>query len=174
MINRHPNFLDDHVLQGLRKKFHDSKGKAVFEVNNMGRWGAGLEYGSYAPVLILEIPEYRQYLIDKYCTMFPIFQEYTNLTCFVHVWLPGTQINWHHDQSETFPRLSSTIYLNESWNWNWGGLFLYDHPQLGRGWEFPHPNYMIWFEPPLWHSTSMVTMAAEQPRLSLQCFFNKG
>lgn len=172
-INRHPDFLDTDVVDALRKKFESAKGTPAFEVNNMGRWGAGLEYGSYAPVLILPIPEYRQYLIDKYCQNYPIFQGYQNLTCFMHIWLPGSQINWHHDQSDTNPRLSSTIYINDSWNWNWGGLFLYDDQTAGQGWVFPHPNLMIWFTPPLWHSTSMVTMAAEKPRLSIQCFFNQ-
>ncbi len=172
-LNRHPNFLEPDVLDGLRQKYNQAKGKDVFEVNHMGRWGAGLEAGSYSPVLILQIPEYRQYLIDKYSSTYPVFRDYPNLTCFMHVWLPGSQINWHHDKSDTTPRLSSTIYINEAWNWNWGGLFVYDDTVEGQGWIFPHSNLMVWFEPPLWHSTSMVTLSAEYPRLSIQCFFNK-
>ena len=172
-LNRHPDFLEPEVLNGLRQKFQNARGTPSFEVNNMGRWGAGLETGSYAPVLILQLPEYRQYFLDKYCAMNPVFEEYQNLTVYMHIWLPGSQINWHHDQSDTTPRLSSTIYINEAWNWNWGGLFVYDDPIEGKGWEFPHSNYMIWFQPPLWHATTMVSMAAEYPRLSVQCFFNK-
>lgn len=174
MINRRQNFLDETTLTALRNKFEASKGKAVFEVNNMGRWGAGLEAGSYAPVLILPIPEFRDHLINKYQNeVDPMFKEYPNLTCFMHIWLPGSQITFHHDASEDNPRLSSTIYINEAWNWNWGGLFIYDHPQLGQGWVYPHPNSMIWFKPPIYHATTMVSGHAEHPRLSIQCFFNK-
>lgn len=172
-INRLANFLEPDVLQSLRQKYEKSKGTPSFEVNNMGRWGAGLESGSYAPVLILPLEEYKQYFIEKYCSMNPVFKDYPNLTCFMHIWLPGSQINWHHDESTNNPRLSSTIYINENWNWNWGGMFLYDHPEFGQGWVFPHPNTAIWFVPPLWHSTTMVTLAADFPRLSIQLFFNK-
>jgi Rps23 Pro-64 3,4-dihydroxylase Tpa1-like proline 4-hydroxylase len=173
MIHRHSNFLEPDVLDALRKKFENSRGQAAFEINHMGRWGKGLEAGSYAPVLILPIPEFRDHLIEKYQALDAKFKEYPNLNCFMHIWLPGSQITFHHDASNDNPRLSSTIYLNETWNWNWGGLFLYDHPELGQGWIYPHSNSMIWFEPPIYHATSMVSSNAEHPRLSIQLFFNK-
>jgi hypothetical protein len=95
----------------------------------MGRWGAGLGTGSYAPVLVLKLDEYREYFLAKYKALDPIFEDYNNLIVYMHIWLPGSQINWHHDGPTTennFERLSSTIYLTENWNWNWGGLFVYD------------------------------------------------
>lgn len=173
MINKVANFLEPDVLEALRMKYKNSQGQATFEVNNMGRWGKGLETGSYAPVLILPLPEYRDYFIQKYKTVDPVFNDYQNLTCFMHIWLPGSQIQWHHDASDDNPRLSSTIYINEAWNWNWGGFFIYDHETLGQGWVYPHPNSMVWFKPPVWHATTMVNNNAETPRLSIQLFFNK-
>ena len=174
MINKVANFLDEGTLTALRKKFENARGQAVFEVNNMGRWGKGLDAGSYSPALILPIPEFRDYFIEKYQNdVDPIFKEYTNLNCFMHVWLPGSQIQFHHDASEENPRLSSTIYINESWNWNWGGLFVYDDTDDGQRWIYPHPNSMVWFKPPIFHATTMVNNNAEFPRLSIQLFFNK-
>jgi hypothetical protein len=173
MINIVPNFLEQNIIDEINEKFHSSKGKNVFEINNMGRWGSGLEAGSYAPVFILNIDEYKDYFIQKYKSVDPVFQDFNRLTCFLHIWPPGSQINFHHDAAENDPRLSSTIYINPSWNWNWGGLFLYDDPDTGQGWVFPHYNKMVWFVPPIFHSTSMVNLAAEYPRLSIQCFFSK-
>jgi hypothetical protein len=171
MLNQVPNFLEPDILQALRQKFQDARGQAVFEINNMGRWGAGLETGSLAPVLVLKLDEYRDYFIAKYKTVDPMFADFNNLICYMHIWLPGTQINFHHDASDATPRLSSTIYINEDWNWNWGGLFLYDDPDLGQRWIYPHANHMIWFRPPVWHATTMITQSAEHPRLSIQLFF---
>jgi hypothetical protein len=172
MLHHVPNFLDESVLKDITQRFESARGSASFEVNNMGRWGAGLESGSYAPVLIMPLEDYKDYFIQKYQTVDPAFQNFKNLTCFLHIWLPGSQINWHHDSPAEEPRLSSTIYINPTWNWNWGGLFLYDDVDLGLGWVFPHYNKMIWFKPPVWHSTSMVTNLAEFPRLSIQLFFS--
>lgn len=175
MIHTVHNFLEPEILAAILKKFDDSKGTAAFEVNDMGRWGKGLEAGSYAPVFILPLEEYKEYFLKKYKSVNPIFESYNNLTCFMHIWPRGSQINFHHDQvgDAKDGRLSSTIYLNENWNWNWGGLFLYDDPHLGQGWVFPHSNKMIWFVPPIYHATSMVSLAAEYPRLSIQLFFGK-
>ena len=176
MLNQISNFLEPEVLEALRQKFRDSHGQNVFEVNNMGRWGAGLETGSYAPVLVLRLDEYQEYFKAKYYAVNSEFGEYPNLIVYMHIWLPGSQINWHHDAPdiENAPdRLSSTIYINEEWNWNWGGLFVYDDPDLGQGWIYPHANHMVWFRPPIWHSTTMITNSAEFPRLSIQLFFTK-
>lgn len=175
MINRVSNFLDEPTLLALRQKYENARGTPSFEVNNMGRWGAGLESGSYAPVLILPLEDYKEYFLEKYKSVHPDFADHKNLTVFMHIWLPGSQINFHHDDSSDHgnPRLSSTIYINERWNWNWGGLFLYDDPDTGQGWVYPHSNSMVWFRPPIYHATSMITMDAEFPRLSIQLFFNK-
>lgn len=174
-MNRVSNFLDEPTLLALRQKYESARGTPSFEVNNMGRWGAGLESGSYAPVLILPLEEYKEYFLEKYKSVHPDFADHKNLTVFMHIWLPGSQINFHHDDSSDHgnPRLSSTIYINERWNWNWGGLFLYDDPDTGQGWVYPHSNSMVWFRPPIYHATSMITMDAEFPRLSIQLFFNK-
>ena len=175
MINLVPNFLEQDVIDRITKKFEDSKGKAAFEINDMGRWGKGLEAGSYAPVFILPLDEYKDYFLNKYKSVNPIFEQFDKLTCFLHIWPKGSQINWHHDLDEDQPgqRLSSTIYINPTWNWNWGGLFVYDDKEEGQKWIFPHTNLMTWFVPPIWHSTTMVTLLAEQPRLSIQLFFTR-
>jgi len=175
MINAVRDWLEPEVLAQIRQKFEDSKLGPNFEINNMGRWGQGLDAGSYAPVFILPLDEYQEYFLKKYKALDPVFEEFDKVTVFMHIWPPGSQIGWHHDLAAEGqpPRVGSTIYINDAWNWNWGGLFLYDDPDIGQGWVFPDPNKMIWFVPPVWHSTSMVGLNAPYPRLSVQLFFEK-
>lgn len=175
MLYQVSNFLEQHIIDEITAKYENSRGQPVFEVNNMGRWGDTLSHGSFAPVLVLRLDEYREYFLEKYKTVDPAFAEYTELVCFLHAWLPGSQINFHHDGGidDGVDRLSSTIYITPTWNWSWGGLFIYDDADLGQRWIYPHYNHMVWFRPPVWHSTSMITLAAEHPRLSIQLFFTK-
>jgi hypothetical protein len=172
MINIVNNWIDEDILTSIKQKYENARSTPSFEINNMGRWGKGLEAGSYAPVFILPLDEYAPYFIEKYQALDPIFKNFNTLTVFLHIWPPGSQITWHHDAIETAPRLSSTIYINEFWNWNWGGLFLHDDPDNRQSWIFPEHNKMIWFVPPIWHATSMIGLNAEYPRLSIQLFFN--
>jgi hypothetical protein len=172
MIHTVYNWIDNDVLSAIKKKFQDAHGKPSFEINNMGRWGQGLDAGSYAPVFVLPLEEYRDYFTIKYKNLDPVFQEFELNTVYLHIWPRGSQINWHHD-GDPGQRIGSTIYINETWHWNWGGLFLYDDPDLRQGWIFPEHNKMIWFESPVWHATSMLALNAEFPRLSIQLFFTK-
>jgi hypothetical protein len=173
MLYQVPNFLEPEVLESISQKYEKARGTPSFEVNNMGRWGAGLESGSYAPVFILPLDEFKEYFIQKYKSVDPAFKDYNQLTVFLHIWPPGSQINFHHDAPAEAERISSTIYITPTWNWNWGGFFIYDDAELGQGWVYPHYNQMVWFRPPVWHSTSMITPLAEHPRLSIQLFFMK-
>jgi len=172
MINTVRDWIDQDVLDSIKKKYHDSRGTPSFEINNMGRWGQGLDAGSYAPVFILPLEEHQSYFNAKYKALDSAFSDFELVTVYLHIWPPGSQINWHHD-GDAGQRIGSTVYINETWNWNWGGLFLYDDPSLGQGWIFPEHNKMIWFESPVWHATSMVALNAEFPRLSIQLFFTK-
>ena len=171
MIGIINNFLDAELLKVIMDKYESKRKQAAFEVNHFGRWGAGLESGSYAPVLILPYDELSDYFLLRYKAISPEFGPMNTCVCYMHIWLPGSQIGWHHDGDDSVQRMSSTIYLNPEWNWNYGGLFLYDHPSDGQRWIYPDYNKMIWFKPPLWHSTSMVTSHAPYPRLSIQLFF---
>ena len=176
MINIKYDFLEDEKFEEFHSLLESKKGTPSFEINYMGRWGKGLESGSYSGVYILPLEQYKDYFFEKYTKeVDPRFGEMDDLTVFMHVWPPGSQINWHHDAPAEANRLSSTIYLNKNWSWNWGGLFLYDDPDMAgkQGWLFPHRNSMTWFKPPLWHSTTMVTLDATEPRLSIQLFFTK-
>lgn len=85
-----------------------------------------------------------------------------------YAWGRLSFIPWHRDpQSET----AVTIYLNEIWDADWGGLFLYK-PQGGeeiRGFA-PRFNCAIRNNQNLDHATSLIAVDAKEPRFTIQLF----
>jgi hypothetical protein len=171
MINIIDNFLEPEIIQQLKDKFNDSKGKAAFEVNEFGRWDPNLHVGNYGPVYMLPLNEYIDYFQEKCNKTHWEFQNATLSTVFMQIWMNGSGINWHHDTDD---RVAATVYLNEEWNLNWGGLFLYQGENgTNSSWINPHYNRCVWFKSPLWHCVSLISKAAPYPRLSIQLFFER-
>ena len=83
-------------------------------------------------------------------------------------WSRLSYIPWHDDGHR---KTAITIYLNEQWDKNWGGLFLYKHPRDGdlRALK-PRFNCGLRNSSNLQHATSMVTMDAPEPRFTVQIF----
>lgn len=172
MINVVQNFLDQPVLDTILQKYEDSKGKPLFEINEMGRWGSDLYNGNFGPVYVLPMfTELCEYLNPKLAAMAG-FEEYYMTACFLHSWQHGSGINWHMDSVSDKTRIGLTVYLNQQWSVNWGGLFLWEKDG-NTGWYNPQYNSAVWFESPLWHSVSIISRAAAYPRLSLQVFLEK-
>lgn len=170
------NALPQELLDEITNKYETNKNKDVFEVNGLGRWGAGLDDSSYAPALIMNLHEYEDDILTLLREKDPRFQSvsFAKIKPFMHIWLPGSSINFHDDENPECPdRMSATFYITKEWNWNWGGLFLCDSPDQGNMWFYPFYNSCAWFRPPLWHAVSMVSKNAPHPRLSIQCFCDR-
>lgn len=171
-MNQHFDFLPEDLHQRVLQYFEDSKNSHSWIFNNLGVWGQGLNHGSVGSVGVLDLGDLKYEILDHFVTVDSLFKniDYEKTSAFLHMWLPGSHINFHTDHDERTETIASaTIYLND-WNWNWGGLFLYED-DTGSHWIFPHRNKLVWFKPPIWHSVSMITQAAEWPRLSIQIFF---
>lgn len=172
MLNIIPNFLDQEVIDLILEKYEYAKGKPFFEINEMGRWAEELYAGNFGPVYILPMfTELCNTLNPKFYSL-PEFTDYQMNACFLHVWQPGSGINWHLDNPNSDERIGFTVYLNQEWNVNWGGLLLWE--KFGQtGWYSPQYNNAVWFHSPFWHSVTMVSRAANTPRLSLQIFLDR-
>lgn len=165
------NALPFEMVEDITNKYESNKNKDVFEVNGLGRWGAGLDDSSYAPALIMNLHEYESDILNIMRQKDDRFESVNHVKPFMHIWLPGSSINFHDDANpEDDNRMSATFYITKEWNWNWGGLFLWDSPTQGNKWFYPFYNSVAWFRPPLWHSVTMVSKNAPHPRLSIQCF----
>jgi hypothetical protein len=176
LVNTIPNFLDESTIDSIINKYESSKTKANFRINHYGFWGKTLADGSFGPVYMLHLDEYAPTIENKIWESLPQFKGYYPYSLFLHIWEPGSQINWHDDiHDKSWEELTTTIYLNKNWDINWGGLFLCkessDSP-TGQ-WFAPVHNQLSWFVPPVWHATTMCSTAMTEPRLSIQGFWRK-
>lgn len=163
------NFLETDIISSIYDTYENAKGTNTFEINEMGRWSKDLYQGNYGPVYVLRLPEWAGYFSYKFSHI-PEFNNYKLSVGYMHIWNKGSGIAWHDDGGEN--TMAATIYLNKTWNKNSGGLFLYTHNDV-NGWYCPEYNDCIWFKSPLSHSVSILSSNIEEPRLSIQLFFNK-
>lgn len=86
-------------------------------------------------------------------------------------WTRLSHIPWHNDSYGDAIGEAITIYLNPTWEKNWGGLFLYleDDVEDIRG-IFPHFNSAIKVTKGTLHSVSHISPSAKYPRYTLQLF----
>lgn len=86
----------------------------------------------------------------------------------LHAGPAGSCINWHTDTGHS---RAATIYLNEIWEADWGGQFVYrfDDDEEPRS-ITPRFNTAVCIETPLKHRTLRVSEEAGEMRFSLQVF----
>lgn len=74
---------------------------------------------------------------------------------------------WHNDQNHSY---AFTIYVNEQWDPEYAGLFLYQDGDKITA-LYPEFNKGVWFKSPLMHSTTMPNQHAPL-RESIQLFWD--
>ena len=87
----------------------------------------------------------------------------------VNLFPRGAFIPWHNDSNYVH---TTTVYLNERWDYDWGGAFLYsleEPPFENVNCVYPERNKAVVFAPPLHHTTTLTAINAPM-RESLQIF----
>lgn len=87
---------------------------------------------------------------------------------YIHLFSRNSFIPWHDDKKYPY---TATVYLNETWDVDFGGLFLYEDDSNLKC-IMPKFNTAVYFEPPLGHATTVTTINAPL-RESLQIFVDE-
>lgn len=84
-----------------------------------------------------------------------------------YVWTPNSGISTHTDAKYKF---GATVYLNETWDPNDGGIFMYQHD--GDDWRvhIPSLNTMMVNDTGSMHMVTPVSPFAKQNRYTIQIF----
>ena len=90
------------------------------------------------------------------------------LNIMIYYWTKLSYIPWHED-----PGLNAgfTLYLNETWDKDWGGYFMYELEEGQIKALIPTRNTAVIQEGNVPHSVSTINMDSEI-RISLQVFFD--
>jgi len=112
LISIHQNFLDRDLLPKIIKYATSSLNAYKWKSSHF--WENNIKRLS-SPVSILELP-------DEFAL--PVKEKFKSKTIRPMFYLnaAGSYIGWHTDAGHEF---TATIYLNEKWNIDHGGLFLY-------------------------------------------------
>lgn len=142
MIKQYDNVLNEELIKDIMEYFKFILGKDVW--SSSSAWNQNLSLIS-ANTLTHAISdkilrkEIEKSIVETIKVDFD--EEDLDFSSSIYVWSGGSYITWHSD--EVFP-YNGTIYLNEEWDSNDGGLFLYkeNHTNEIKGIE-PIYNSMI-------------------------------
>ena len=91
--------------------------------SNFSCWPKSLLRNSGA-VLVYDFPqEMTNKIFEEVKLIAPEINNFETTHAMYQRWMPGSYIPWHSDFSW---KLAITIYLNETWDKNWGGYFAYE------------------------------------------------
>jgi Rps23 Pro-64 3,4-dihydroxylase Tpa1-like proline 4-hydroxylase len=86
----------------------------------------------------------------------------------LYFWPPGSYIPWHDDGHMN---AGFTLYLNDFWDRDWGGLFLYEYgPENNIVGLTPKENIAVLQEGGVYHAITTINKGSNV-RITLQAFF---
>ena len=135
------------------------------EITNHSDWDQNIVQGSARVDIFTLATPFREQVINCYADYVDL-KKYSFIYVSYYKWLPGSFIPFHNDNHYS---LASTIYLNESWNIDYGGLFLYEKNKDIKAYV-PKYNSAVINDNNVPHGTSIISPTAPK-RETLQVFF---
>jgi len=162
MVTIKENFLSETdflKVQRLSTKIFVERDKYQLDTNYR-RWPPYIIKGSNV-VLIYDIFEEE---------IWDIFQKATNRDIkhiMFYYWMENSYIPWHDDGHE---KGAGTLYLNESWKKEYGGIYLYETPNKKINSILPERNLFV-DQYEYEHATTPINREADI-RQTVQIFYN--
>lgn len=119
--------LSEKLFLKLQKYFNKIISNDIFDFTNKDRWDYNVK-GESNLIKIHNLYIHNSELYDQiYYELRNYFSDFSKdkVNFNLYVWTPGSYINWHNDGDYKY---GFTLYMNDNWNENNGGIFLYkDH-----------------------------------------------
>lgn len=163
-VTTQTNFLPDELIRNIKTECKNSKIHGL----NLTDWDPSVVKTS-GPILLYTLKDnLLNELLSVIKSKIHIPDAY--IINYVRYTLGGrySYLPWHDDNNH---KLAITIYLNNVWDFNWGGFFIYKEG-LDYKAVIPEYNKAIILEAPLPHCTVMPSIEAPL-RESLQIFVDQ-
>jgi len=156
-----PNLLDKKTLKLIKKDFENKSKIACWGVSKF-TWDENIKEFS--------IGQINQCLIDDdICSRIesclkPYVKKYKKIVIQHFIWHPLSNISLHNDNAYLF---GATVYLNENWDINWGGLFVYKETDSYKVIE-PEYNTCVINDEQADHLVTTISPNIQYPRRTIQ------
>lgn len=159
------NFLERDIYEGIHNAVIKERKKLPLK-SSKGTWTKSL-IDNIVPPKRCGVSEYPPFEKLKTLTKHNRFYKLklNRIDTAIHYMEKGAGINWHNDHKWSY---GATYYLNNRWNQNWGGEFMFTS-EKGHGWIPPTGNCLVIIKSPFRHKVNPV-LSPLIPRLSIQMF----
>ena len=157
------NFLDSDLIRGINEYTFKQNSKPSWITSH--RWSNEVKRFT-SPVVALGLPkQFASPIQDRFNQIRYKRKKFKIEALMFYVWCPNSYIGWHADAPYTF---GASIYLNEEWDINHGGIFLYKDKEDIKGVSPVYNRCIINVEKTM-HTVTMITPDAPLRRC-LQIF----
>ena len=166
-VEKHQNVLSFGLLDEIHEYIVQHSNDYIWRDNSM--WHEDIVAGS-AAITMTSLSQFEEKLRAEVGLFIPEVKELDLFIPFPMFFaMPiHSQIGWHED----YTPINVSIYLNEFWDKNWGGLFMYLEDGNIKG-HVPEFNTAVVAKGQIPHHVSMISAAAPVKRYSIQLFFAK-
>tara|TARA_S200002703_G_scaffold66961_1_gene58116 strand:+ start:323 stop:856 length:534 start_codon:yes stop_codon:yes gene_type:complete len=160
------NFLSYDMYKGIHNSVIKDRKRIELETSK-GTWPKDLIRYSKPPLIKNRV---NSVALEQLLTLikhnaFYQLDEIKSHNFNVHYLEKDAGIDWHNDGGTKY---GATYYLNNKWNKNWGGEFMFTDKD-GHGWIPPVGNSLMLVKNPLEHKVNPV-LTTTVPRISIQIF----
>jgi Rps23 Pro-64 3,4-dihydroxylase Tpa1-like proline 4-hydroxylase len=170
MITKYDNFLSENLLILIDNKikdiFNSKSDRAIFS-SSTSHWSEYLKSNS-TPILRYVMNDSELELFNSLKKEIEKKIPYYVDNVIIHIFPKLSYIPWHDDGNHT---AALTIYINEKWDANWGGFFMYNIDDTINAIK-PERNLAILQKGGLGHCVTTTNIDADF-RISIQCFLKQ-
>ena len=168
MIQIYKKFLDKNLINDVINYVKENQDNYVWRVNQLA-WDESI-VNKGKEVSILNLEKFTNRFLKIYKEKKVINKDLKICGILFYIWGRGSFIPFHND---AHVEAASTIYLNDSWDSDDGGLFIWRDELNKLNVVEPEFNKMVFNSNKLWHGVTMIAPFSQQLRYSVQVFFKK-